>query len=315
MLSLPLITPRDVSIRCYEAGSEYPVLITCKDVTVWLHPTQRQNQILDSLDSHDPSHAPNAPRRPQGKTHSALAQLIADENAIEQRKQNVRRFGAGWIRPPGVAKTYQAIEDEKHEREEQEALARRDAQMQELANAQEMEARRQQALEGGDIDGQGDGEDDGMGELDLDDDVPEAEDVTFNEESLLEGSMVEGAGDMTGVDLDADIDVDVDVERMLDLEEAEMTGMLEDERDLDEDIPEGGSYQHTDTELEDDSSEDEIGEASLVHISGARGRQSMLSESDAQMMSSSFVGSSPAARQGLARGNAFRERLMQGRQQ
>ncbi|KAF2097512.1 hypothetical protein NA57DRAFT_77769 [Rhizodiscina lignyota] len=298
MLSLPLITPRD-------------------DVTIWLHPTHRQTNILDSTDSHEHPHAPNSSRRGQSRTHSALAQLVADENAIEQRKQNVRRFGAGWIRPPGIAKTYQATMDELAEREEQEMLARRDAQMQELANAQEMEARRQQALEGGgDMDGQGEVEGDEAGERDLDDDVPEAEDVTFNEESLLEGSIVAGEGDGTGVDLDADIDVDVDVERILDLEEAEMTGMLEDDRDLDDDVPEAGSYQHTDTELEDESTdEEEIGEASMVRMSGGRARQSMLSESDAQMMSSSFLSSSPAARQGLARGNAFRERLMQGRQQ
>ena len=51
--------------------------------------------------------------------------------------------------------------DEAVEREEQEMLARRDAQMQELANAQEMEARRQQALDTADMEGQADGADDG----------------------------------------------------------------------------------------------------------------------------------------------------------
>lgn len=247
-------------------------------------------------------------RRAQPKNNTVLAQLIADENAIEQRKQNIRRFGAGWIRPPGIAKTYQATMDEIAEREEQEMLARRDAQMQELANAQEMEARRQQGLdEGEDVDGGGEG-DEGMGERDLDDDVPEAEDVTFNEESLIEGSLVGG----DAVDMDADLDAEIDVERMLDMEEAEMSAMLDDERDLDDDVPEAGSYQHTDTELEDDSSDEEVGEASMVQLSGGHARRSIMSEGDPQLNSSSFLSSSPAARRGLARGNAFRDRLMRG---
>jgi hypothetical protein len=40
---------------------------------------------------------------------------------------------------------------------------------------------------------------------------------------------------------------------MLEMEEAEMAGVLQDERDLDDDVPEAGSYEHTDSELEDSS--------------------------------------------------------------
>jgi hypothetical protein len=51
--------------------------------------------------------------------------LRADENAIIARKLNIRRFGASWIKPPGVSKTLQGIDDERAEREEQEATALR----------------------------------------------------------------------------------------------------------------------------------------------------------------------------------------------
>jgi hypothetical protein len=63
--------------------------------------------------------------------------------------------------------------------------------------------------------------------------------MTFNEDSFIEGSSV----------------VAGEVEHMLAMEEAEMAGVLQDERDLDDDIPEAGSYEHTDTELDYSSDE------------------------------------------------------------
>ncbi|KAF2491747.1 hypothetical protein BU16DRAFT_542843 [Lophium mytilinum] len=319
MLSLPLITPRD-------------------DSTLWpSHPTSR----LSSLDSPvssstDPNNAPpphhQQQRRPHshhthaGSTRSTLASLAADENSILQRKQNVRRFGAGWIRPPGVPKTYQATMDEAAEREEQEILARREQALADMAALQEAEELAAQR-EAGEEEGDGDEE-----ERDLDDEVPEAEaedsdevqstsemgsedgleqteaEMTFNEDSFIEGSMVQA-----------------DVEQMLEMEEADMAGVLQDERDLDDDVPEAGSYQHTDTELEDESSEMEEmsfeGRRSGINRpqsgrrlgarSGAAARTSMFSEDGSSMMGgSSFVGSSPAAARGPGLGNAFRNRLM-----
>jgi len=115
------------------------------------------------------------------------------------------------------------------------------------------------------------------------------------------------------------------MEQMLEMEEAEMAGVLQDERDLDDDVPEAGSYQHTDTELEDESSEMEemsfeqrrsAGRMSsgrrMIRSGGAPApRTSMFSEDGSSMMGgSSFVGSSPAAARGPGFGNAFRNRLM-----
>ena len=78
--------------------------------------------------------------------------------------------------------------------------------------------------------------------------------MTFNEDSFIEGSMVEA-----------------EVEHMLEMEEAEMAGVLQDERDLDDDVPEAGSYEHTDTDL--DSSDEEVDD-SLISAPSARSRQS-----------------------------------------
>jgi hypothetical protein len=63
--------------------------------------------------------------------------------------------------------------------------------------------------------------------------------VPFNEDSFIEGSMLEA-----------------EVSHMLEMEEAEMAGVLQDERDLDDDVPEAGDYEHTDSELEDSSEEE-----------------------------------------------------------
>ncbi|KAL0258720.1 hypothetical protein SLS55_006223 [Diplodia seriata] len=243
-------------------------------------------------------------RNNQGPRSSALASLLHDENTIEQRKLNVRRFGAGWIRPPGIAKTYQAAMDEAAEREEQEILARREAAMMELANAQEQEeeeARRRDMIERGLADErEGDeGEDEGDGDLDaevpdMDADIPEGslgegsegseeeedddeddeeededdeniededeeeavteeevtgdvtQDVTFNEESMY------GDASLLGEDHN---DVE-NAQQWVAREEAEMAGDLQDERDLDDDVPEAGEYEHTDTEIEDITEED-----------------------------------------------------------
>ncbi|OAL55457.1 hypothetical protein IQ07DRAFT_582941 [Pyrenochaeta sp. DS3sAY3a] len=247
MYSLPMIAPRP-------------------DTNLW--PSHRANHSYIDSDA-SPSSPPNAPnqRRPNshhGPRHTSafLATLSNDENMIEQRKQNVRRFGAGWLRPPGVAKTLQAMKDEEVEREEQEMMQRREQVMLDLAAAQQDAANQEEREQNDQLDGQDDG-----GERDLDDEVPDAErsdseasnedtdsdtsdhsndandtTVPFNEDSFIEGSMLEA-----------------EVSRMLEMEEAEMSGVLQDERDLDEDVPEAGSYEHTDSELEDSSDIDTSG--------------------------------------------------------
>ncbi|KAF2688809.1 hypothetical protein K458DRAFT_414504 [Lentithecium fluviatile CBS 122367] len=175
--------------------------------------------------------------------------------------------------------------------------------------------------------------DEGEGEVDLDDEVPEAEadesdvsvseeesgsgveegntrqDVTFNEDSFIEGSMLEGQ-----------------VSHMLAREEASMAGTLQEERDLDDDIPEAGEYEHTDSSLIDTSDEEDTNQSSFVappplnrrrnsrrssgvarRISGPVIRQQSnrmsveLEGSSSIMEGSSFLRSSPAAVRGSLR--------------
>jgi hypothetical protein len=223
--------------------------------------------------------------------------------------------------------------DEEHEREEQETLARREQVMLDLQAAQQ-EAQNAEAREAN-----GEEMEDGEGEVDLDDEVPEAEadesdvsvsglegeslseveeegesrgEVTFNEDSFIEGSMLEDH-----------------VSHMLAREEASMAGTLQEERDLDDDIPEAGEYEHTDSSLIDSSDEDETGQGSFAapppltrrqgsrrssgharRTSGGpvlmqgtnRDRRSVELEGSSSIMEgSSFLRSSPAAARGSLR--------------
>jgi hypothetical protein len=212
---------------------------------------------------------------------------MRDEVEIERRKTNVRKFGANWIRPPGVAKTLQARWEEEAEKKESLEQARREAVMQELLNAQEEVAARaaQPAAE--------EGAEDAEMERDLDAEVPDAEDEedeeddddevddeeedededdddgdglplpaptgartanrrsTFNpDDSLIHGSFV-GADEGLAPG---------STQNFLAAEDAELDGRAQDMRDfgvvgrdLDDDIPEAGSYEHTDTEYEESS--------------------------------------------------------------
>ena len=209
--------------------------------------------------------------------------------------------------------------DEEAERAEQAELARREALMNELAAAE-----RSQVQLG--ADGAGD---EGMEERDLDADVPDADtealedgdeaegeqDVTFNEESLLEGSDL----------LHEQEEEDLLSQQMIRLEEAELEGRLQDERDLglerdlDDDVPEAGSYEHTDTEEELESSDNEMPQTasrrpdSLFMGSTQRIIGSRISiGSEVELGSSSFINDSPVLARGPGRGNAWRNRTARG---
>lgn len=132
--------------------------------------------------------------------------------------------------------------------------------------------------------------------------IPVAEDITFNEDSMFaENSLLE-------------IDEETrEQERYDRLQEAELTGVAQDqldlgvERDLDDSVPEAGSYQHTDSELDDsdeDSDEDEDEEeqeqsqleeqSEMIGAVMQRSRSSLLSRDVSSLLDSSFVTSSPA---------------------
>lgn len=129
MLSLPPVVPRIVSAPTLPESSRTKSLAP---------PTQPH-----TLSPHAPSSSSSPPhgrqhgyQNPDTNIHqpqsfqtnqtqrSFLSVLRADENAILLRKANIRRFGAGWLRPVGLAKTLQGMDDEKTEREEAEASGR-----------------------------------------------------------------------------------------------------------------------------------------------------------------------------------------------
>lgn len=324
---------------------------TAQDHSLWLSPPHLRPY-------HDDSNPPSnssptiaqqqAQRRQQhsnshAAARSSLVQLRADEEAIRKRKENIARFGSTWIKPPGISKTLQAETEERQEREEQEAMARREQNIMDMQAQQELEEARQraqeqaQAEEAGEVeeernlddeipdaDAEGEEDDEDEDEDDDDDDATTTEgnltaaDLTFNDESLLEGSML---------DHDEEVDEEQELaeqERYMQMEEAELNGVAQDQADLgmegnlDDSVPEAGSYQHTDTELEDDSSEEEVDDSmtgpaprmqvdflarrsSALSRSGRsrRGRESEVSRTSfrgldtSSLLESSFVGSSP----------------------
>ncbi|KAI5247350.1 hypothetical protein E4T43_02104 [Aureobasidium subglaciale] len=333
MLSLPLLAPQN----------EY---------SFFLSPHLRPPPTPNDPSSHtaDNNAAQQSRRRnnlqSSAPTRQSLAQLLADEHAISSRKHNIRRFGAGWIKPPGVAKTLQAETEEKIEREEQEAQQRREQMMMDMQAQQEVEEARNRANAAAEEENGGEEEQE---ERDLDEEIPDAdveeeesegddvtdsdedeeeeeelqsemqsemlsqihseipiaEDITFNEESMFADTS------MAALDEESR-----EQERYRHLQEAELTGVAQDEldlgieRDLDDSVPEAGSYQHTDSEL-DDSDDDEAdasegeGEQSQLQqhedeqseMIGAvmqRSRSSLLSRDVSSLLDSSFVTSSPA---------------------
>jgi hypothetical protein len=266
MLSLPLIPPQDdhsAWLRTsYRPRADSPP--PANPQTAAQHPQQhRQNRQLRDEE-----------KRAQ-QARSPLALLAADEAAIAQRKAAIRNFGAYWIRPPGVPKTLQAMTEEEQERREQEEIERRERGMLDMQAQQQLAEAQQQGAQA--MAEQEDPE--APEERDLDDEIPEAEitgditgditeditgditaDDTFNEDSMMEGSMLEQqehyaeleVAELTGAaQEEEDLGIEDDDLGM----DADLDADLDGDLDLDDEVPEAGSYQHTDTEEEDSDSD------------------------------------------------------------
>ncbi|KAI5787060.1 hypothetical protein EDC01DRAFT_169915 [Geopyxis carbonaria] len=179
--SLPVISPRDSHSLWYSRTSDF-----C------FTPSYSQSQsdgFVAAQHQQLPHH--NCQNRPRNATISPLTQLALDEQSVDHRKLNIQRFGATWIKPPGMSKTLQGELDEKAEREETE---------------------HQQMIDEVDITGEGVFEEDEDGhalrpqERDLDADIPVADsdrdDSIPGSESFADAS---DEGDDVELDLDADI--------------------------------------------------------------------------------------------------------------
>ena len=119
------------------------------------------------------------------------------------------------------------------------------------------------------------GDDESEQERNLDDDIPDADDghgwVDEDEEDGLPGD--EGDGDYA--------------------EDQGLEGM--ETRDLDDDVPEAGSYQHTDTEVEDESSDIEPGTGGRESLPAAMG---VVNNARRVHVGSVFGSSSPVVQRG-----------------
>ncbi|KAB8292146.1 hypothetical protein EYC80_007889 [Monilinia laxa] len=286
MFSLPNLAPTD----------SYNLWYTSSHSNIPQHVEPTGNS-FDHAVLHVTSNQNHGSRRQQASNRTPLARLRLDEEYIERRKQNVQNWGSSWIKPPGVSKSLHQLREEKREMEEHQEALRREQLAQELAEAEEAEA---EAMIPGD-DMEGEMED----MVDLDDEIPDAdetrvgssdsEDASEDSEGSEEesdpeevprevaasrmandayreatargrqpgGSMFEDDGGSTIADEDQS--QMLQEEDLIHEHEGENNG-ADMEVDLDDDIPEADEgYEHTDTEDELDSSEEESEAESLPH--------------------------------------------------
>ena len=250
---------------------------------------------------------------------------------MERRKQNVQNYGNSWIKPPGIPKSLYQLREEKREMEEHQESLRREALAQELAEAEAEGI--DELLHGEGIDGE-------MEEArDLDDEVPEAEttgldaEESENEdendaedvprgvlaarlpddvyrEALVRGQEVTATrfGDEGGSNIDEEDQAQMLQEEDLvhETREGPQDMDIDMDADLDAEIPEAetGGYEHTDTEAELTSSDDDSIDAgnlgrrhpvasSMVRSDGTQNSLDMFSNGSSQM------GSSPRQRSGF----------------
>lgn len=156
-------------------------------------------------------------------------------------------------------------------------MQRREQVMMDLAAAQQDAANAEARAQGEEDEVQDQNE-----ERDLDDEVPEAEgsasELTVSDSSEEEGSLSgDGENDTTvpfneGSFIEGSM-LEAEVSHMLEMEEAEIEGVLQDERDLDDDVPEAGSYEHTDSEIEDSSDDDASRPPGMSSVRSRRSRR------------------------------------------
>ena len=263
---------------------------------------------------------------------------------MARRRQNVQNYGNSWIRPPGIAKSLYQMREEKREMEEHQEAMRREALAQELAEAEaegledmmrrdgegegvgEMDEGRdldEDVPEGdADVTGLGEEEDDEEEEGDGGDRVNGGEEVPRGvlasrmpedvyREALVRGEEARGTmfGDEGGSMVDEEDRAQMLQEEDL-VHETHEHGDLDMDGDvnLDDDIPEAeeGGYEHTDTEAELTSSEEESVDEGLFNrrqpassMVRSDGTQNSMDIGSLRSQGSSQMGSSPAPRAGF----------------
>ena len=346
MLSLPSLAPQDV--RSPKTSSFHPSNGKQSHTLWYTSSNSSPTHFIEATNDHltaTPSqvHAANTTsHRRHALYRTPLSRLQMDEEYVERRKLNVQNYGSSWIKPPGIPKSLYQLREEKREMEEHQEALRREALAQELAEAEaegvedllnggveeEMEEVRDLDDEVPDADTTGLDADDDDEENDADgendgEDVPRGvlasrmpDDVY--RETLVRGEQVRAIG--FGDDVGSTVE-DEDPSQMLLEEDLVQEQRREDldvdmdmDADLDADIPEGesaGGYEHTDTEEELTSSEnEEDGSEEGLGVLRQRAAASSMVRSDGTQNSmdlssivsrSSQMGSSPQQHAGFDR--------------
>ncbi|KAK6528729.1 hypothetical protein TWF694_003969 [Orbilia ellipsospora] len=256
-LGLPTLVPRDTQSLWYTPSHTFGYTAPPKPSSSNVAQANQQQPQPTTQHGHHHQH-----RTQRDATRSALAaygpsslqQLAIDEDAVRKRRLHIARFGATWIKPPGMMKTLQGLIDEELERAEQMVMdddggitVTQDVldpgpQHVEVGEEGEEEEEGEEGEGGLGLDLEVDGGEEGLmeeGEVDLDADIPEA--------------------DSTGW---SDGEDDEDEEEEEDDEEVDEEGD-EEEADLDDDIPEAEEvsiYEEDEEEEEDDDDDDDEGE-------------------------------------------------------
>lgn len=176
-LGLPMLTPRDTQSLWYTPSHTFGYTVPPKPTSApLLQSTQTPPAAANQHNHHQQYRAQRDATRSALAAYgpSTLQQLAIDEDAVEKRKLHIARFGATWIKPPGMMKTLQGVIDEELERAEQMALEG-ETTVDEGTFGQDVN------MVGGELEV---GEEGLMeeGEVDLDADIPEADSTGWSED-------------------------------------------------------------------------------------------------------------------------------------
>ncbi|RVD88467.1 uncharacterized protein DFL_002652 [Arthrobotrys flagrans] len=245
-LGLPMLTPRDTQSLWYTPSHTFGYTVPPKPTSApLLQSTQTPPAAANQHNHHQQYRAQRDATRSALAAYgpSTLQQLAIDEDAVEKRKLHIARFGATWIKPPGMMKTLQGVIDEELERAEQMALEG-ETTVDEGTFGQDVNMVGGEPVE---MVGEGDAEED-EGEDGGEDE--EGEELEVGEEGLME----EGE-----VDLDADIP------------EADSTGWSEDEEEEEEEEEEEDEGEAEEMDDEEEEEEGFEGEGVSIYEEGESG--------------------------------------------
>ncbi|KAK6361679.1 hypothetical protein TWF730_005393 [Orbilia blumenaviensis] len=256
-MGLPMLTPRDTQSLWYTPSHTFGYTVPPKPTSAPLQSTQTPPAAANQHSHHQQFRAQRDATRSALAAYgpSALQQLAIDEDAVEKRKLHIARFGATWIKPPGMMKTLQGVIDEELEKAEQLAMEG-ETTVDEGGFVQDVNMVGGEPIEmGGEVDGEEDeGEDGGEDE--------EGDDLEVGEEGLME----EGE-----VDLDADIP-EADSTGWSEEEEEDEEEEEEEEEDEDEDDEEDGVEAMDEEDLEEEYEEfEELPADASVYEEGVSG--------------------------------------------